>query len=338
METMKVTRCLVEVLSAHGRVEYRERFDVPEGGRKIKLGRSLDADVILDDPHVAALHAAIGIDADGAVTITDLESRNGIIVAGRRQRGTMPIGNGEFKLGRTRLRVRTDGAPLAPERTDHEMDLSLVRNVSWVASISAAAWLAIVFYVTWLEAPRDFPTTFAGTLSFALAISAAWVSIWALLARMLQGEWRWLTHAAIFFGISAVVFVLDVILDVGLFALGLPQGRWRETVLIALGLALLLHLHLINVSAIRRRTALVFAGLLPILIIGTTAWVQARSQARDVNHISVREKLYPPALRLRAGIGVDEYFASAAKLKAQADEKRRALPSTDGDATDELID
>jgi len=338
MEAVTVQRCLVEILSAHGRVEHRLRFDVPEGGRKITVGRSLDADVILDDPHVAGLHAAIVIDDSGAVSVTDLDSRNGVIIAGRRSRGTMPLLSGEFKLGRTWLRVRTDADPLAPERTDHEMDLSVVRNVSRVASICALVWLTIAVYMTWLEAPRDIPTTLAGTLSFALAIAAVWVSVWALLSRMLQGEWRWLTHAAIFFGVSSLVFILDVLLDVGLFALGLAQAQWRETILITLGLALLLHLHLINVSTMRRRTALVFASLFPVLIVGTTAWVQARNQARDVNHIGVREKLYPPALRLRSGISVDEYFMSAVKLKGLADDKRKALPSTDGDTPEDLIE
>lgn len=341
MEAVNAGRIVVEVLDTHGRVSARERFAVGDTGkRRIVVGRSVAADVIVDDPHVAAAHVAIDVDGDGRVVLTDLGSRNGFIVDAHRHRGLAghPLAHGEFKIGRTRLRVRTGRETLAPERADHEMDLSLMRNVSRVALVCALLWLAMVVYVTWLDAPRDMPTALAGALSVALALAAVWVSIWAVLGRMLQGEWRWLTHGAIFFGVSGLVFVLDTLLDIGWFAAGLSQGQWRETLLITLGLALVLYLHLTNVSALKRRTALLFAALLPALMVGTATWVQARNQARDVNYIGVREKLYPPMFRLRAGIGVEEYFTNAAELKVVADRKRKDLPSSDADAGDELIE
>ncbi|MFJ4983195.1 FtsK/SpoIIIE domain-containing protein [Streptomyces sp. NPDC088732] len=53
-----------------------------QGGR-IRVGRSADADVPLDDPDVSRLHCAITVDAAGRVTVHDLGSTNGTTLDGR---------------------------------------------------------------------------------------------------------------------------------------------------------------------------------------------------------------------------------------------------------------
>ncbi|MFE0459148.1 FtsK/SpoIIIE domain-containing protein [Kitasatospora sp. NPDC058965] len=52
-------------------------------GRQVRLGRSSDADVPLDDPDVSRLHLALHLAADGAVTVHDLGSTNGTSLDGR---------------------------------------------------------------------------------------------------------------------------------------------------------------------------------------------------------------------------------------------------------------
>jgi hypothetical protein len=53
-----------------------------QGGR-IRVGRSADADVPLDDPDVSRLHCAITVDGEGRVTVADLGSTNGTALDGR---------------------------------------------------------------------------------------------------------------------------------------------------------------------------------------------------------------------------------------------------------------
>jgi len=199
--------------------------------------------------------------------------------------------------------------------------------VGWAAVL----WIALVVYTVWLEAPRDLPTVIASSLTYALAVAAAWIAVWALLSRVLQGEWRWAKHAAVFFGVTAVAFVVDAVLDVAWFSFALPQFDLRDALLWAIGLALLLYGHLSTISSAKRRTLMFFAGALPVLAVGSATWIQARNQVRDVNFIDVREQLFPPALRIRAGMGSDEYFTEAAALRQRADDKRRNTPSGDAD-------
>ncbi|MEU1131990.1 FHA domain-containing protein, partial [Streptomyces sp. NPDC005900] len=52
-------------------------------GGQIRVGRSTEADVALDDPDVSRLHCAVTLAPDGRVTVTDLGSTNGTSVDGR---------------------------------------------------------------------------------------------------------------------------------------------------------------------------------------------------------------------------------------------------------------
>ncbi|MEY7980280.1 FHA domain-containing protein, partial [Streptomyces pilosus] len=46
-------------------------------GGEIRIGRSADADVPLDDPDVSRLHCAVTVGSDGRVSVADLGSTNG---------------------------------------------------------------------------------------------------------------------------------------------------------------------------------------------------------------------------------------------------------------------
>ncbi|MHC5909114.1 FHA domain-containing protein, partial [Streptomyces sp. S6] len=53
-------------------------------GGQIRVGRSTEADVPLDDPDVSRVHCAVTLAADGRVTVTDLGSTNGTTLDGAR--------------------------------------------------------------------------------------------------------------------------------------------------------------------------------------------------------------------------------------------------------------
>ncbi|MFC5244306.1 FHA domain-containing protein [Streptomyces atrovirens] len=59
-------------------------------GGEIRIGRSADADVPLDDPDVSRLHCAVTVAPDGGVSVADLDSTNGTTLDGRRV-GPRPV-------------------------------------------------------------------------------------------------------------------------------------------------------------------------------------------------------------------------------------------------------
>ena len=331
METMTPSTVIVEVLDHHGRVQQRERIRVTAERRRFTAGRSAAADVMLDDAYAAPLHAAFEITSDGRILVDDLDSRNGLVVEGRRQHRVkaLALSKGVVQVGRSTLRVRLAQDALAPEKPDHagHSDGSMAR----VAIAALLLCVSFVIYFSWLGAPRDLATTAAAALTTTLAAAAGWVAVWALLSRVMQGEWRVEMHAAILFCVAAGMLMVDSLRDIVWFALALPFGGMLDIVLGMAAVAGLLYLHLSQASNLKPRTAVLGAILLPVLIGGSGAWVQARNLERNVNHIGVREQLYPPALRLRTAGTLDNYFESRAALKDDADKKRRAIPVDDGD-------
>lgn len=319
---------MVEVLDHHGRVVSRERVDTERHPAPLTIGRSVDADVVLDDPFVAAMHASVALGPDGTPRISDLHSQNGLLVDGRRVHGAqdLPLPGGLVQLGRTRLRVRSGLQPLAPERADRRAAMDIR---PWHALVGGAACAAIALYLVWLEIPRDFAPAAAMALVFGGLSAMAWIAVWALLSRVMAGEWRWMTHAAIGFGVTALLFVLRLTADVGGFSFGTALSPLVDVVMGVGCVALALYLHITHASSLRRRTAALFALLVPLAVGGTGYWVKSRSEAMDVNFIGDVPSLYPPALRLRPAGSLDAFFAETAALQAEAEAGRRRVDADD---------
>ncbi|WP_128428854.1 FHA domain-containing protein [Streptomyces cyaneus] len=89
-------------------------------GGEIRIGRSADADVPLDDPDVSRLHCAVTVAADGRVSVTDLDSTNGTTLDGTRVT-TRPVRfapGALLRIGESALRLAPAGGPGARVRTE----------------------------------------------------------------------------------------------------------------------------------------------------------------------------------------------------------------------------
>ncbi|MFD0357360.1 FHA domain-containing protein, partial [Streptomyces sp. NPDC127110] len=83
----------------------------------VRIGRSADADVPLDDPDVSRLHCAVTVLADGRVTVADLGSTNGTTLDGADVgASSVPLAPGALlRIGESTLRLAPAGGerPLA---------------------------------------------------------------------------------------------------------------------------------------------------------------------------------------------------------------------------------
>lgn len=325
---------LVDILDSHGRVHLRERIALNEARRSFTIGRAVDAEVTLDDAHAAARHAMVELTPEGRLLVSDLDTVNGIVVAGKRQRGArnLEIPDGLLQVGRTRLRLRTSHESITPEQPDQLRPASILHDPAWLAGIGAVAGLAQLFYTTWLGVPRDLLSVLVTTLITAVSATGVWVAFWSLLSRMLRGEWRWLRHAAIFLGVAALFFAVNGVLELGWFVFSLTQWSTRAAWVGAIALGCALYLHLIHASNITPRRAAMVACIVPALSGGAGQWVQDRQHMRDVNHIGTTLRIYPPALRLSGAGSVEDFFQRAAALREAADKKRKATRADEDDS------
>ena len=302
-------------------MQSRQRFQLTQDTRKLTIGRSIHADVVLDDPFAAALHAAIEVTAEGRVLASDLGSVNGLVIAGSRCHGVRDVELAEntLQIGRTRLRVRTAREVLTPERRDHAHPGNLLHRPAWIAGIAAVVCAVQMIYTTWLGAPRDLTAAIVTALGLTVAVIAVWVSFWGLLSRVMQGEWRWTRHAAILLSVAAVFTALMGVVDLGWFALSLPPWSHRSTWLGAIALGCALFLHLTSASHLSPGRAAQIALIIPLLLASGNQWLQARSQTRNVNYIGEPVRIYPPMLRLRHSNTVDDFFGNNDTLRQAAD-------------------
>ncbi|MFF9483249.1 FHA domain-containing protein [Streptomyces sp. NPDC014676] len=88
-------------------------------GGEIRIGRSADADVPLDDPDVSRLHCAVTVAPDGGVSVADLDSTNGTTLDGRRV-GPRPVRlapGALLRIGESALRLTPAAGPSARAAT-----------------------------------------------------------------------------------------------------------------------------------------------------------------------------------------------------------------------------
>ena len=137
----------------------------------VTIGRALDNDVVLTDPHVAAHHATLDldlgddgdgdVDGDGKTTLTVRvgETRNGLAVwrerlAGGQSKSFDDAGRDlELHIGRTTLRLRLPGHALAPEQMLAPM-VAVERR--WLPTLGLAlAVLVVVLFNAYLDNDPD---------------------------------------------------------------------------------------------------------------------------------------------------------------------------------------
>ncbi|WP_405679591.1 FtsK/SpoIIIE domain-containing protein [Streptomyces sp. NBC_01511] len=80
-------------------------------GGQVRIGRSADADVPLDDPDVSRLHCSVTVADDGHVSVADLHSTNGTTLEGIRVGSrAVPLPAGALlRLGESALRLTSGG-------------------------------------------------------------------------------------------------------------------------------------------------------------------------------------------------------------------------------------
>jgi hypothetical protein len=239
---------LIEVEGRDGRIA--QWLDVPDW--PMSIGRALDNQLVLDDPYVAARHARLALDGDGQLTLSVLETRNGVTMEGRHLgAGTVaavPVGGTQLQIGSTRLRLRLPGEALAPER-------ALPRGRPGLRALPAVAGIALLLLQMALhglsEDPgSDYSTWLPIAVGLPLAV-AAWAALWALMSKLFNHRFEfaghlrialpWLLAAAL---VEALGPPLAAALDAGaLWYLVPPLTLLMAALMVRDHLALLLPLH-----------------------------------------------------------------------------------------------
>ena len=307
----------------------------------LRIGRALDNEVVLSDPHLAAQHLSIapatlgnnGEHGDHGLALRVGATRNGVQLGSKRLRAdeqaALPADGEaiEFIAGRTRLRLRLPGHAIGAE-LPLAATVSAARQVVPVV-VAAALVLAGLLLRAWLDTDPDSFGRAAGTMVLgAVLATAVWCGAWALLSKTFAHQARFGWHLRVFLFAGIATLAVTVLPAMLAFALSWP---WLSdfAFVAAIGVAsTALYFHLLAVEPARRRLMKWVAVLCAGVGIALTLWfnVQRSDQFGDelyMNH------LFPPALRLARPVAAGGFVDGLATLKATLDKK--AKDTSEGD-------
>ena len=302
---------LVEVLDRDGHV--RQVVSVERW--PVTIGRAIDCDVVLDDPHVATRHAALS-EEDGTLSLQVGDSVNGArvlsthVAAGK----TAALPSGEvFQLGATRLRVRRASDPVAPERALAPAGgrLSLfVMAIALVARTAGEQWVNVD--------PGERLIEYVPPLAGVGALLALWCGVWGMGSKLFQHRFEFASHARIAMAYLLVLGVTDLLLPLGAYASSWTFLSRIAGLVAGVVLCGMVWQHLTLILPSHRRT--LAGGMAGLFVVGSVVLLANSYQEND----RVFSELYvstlaPPALRLAPAVTTQRFIDEARHLKAVLD-------------------
>ncbi len=315
----------IEVLDRTGRAQARVRVEqLP-----FRIGRALDNDLVLDDPHVCAHHAELR--GDGALELVDGGSLNGSFLGSERQRRErIELGRGaELRVGHTHLRFRAADEHVAATLPDPMAGSRWLGLDRWRWGIAALAGCAAVVIgehiVGSVQTLR--PGVVLGATAPALIVLALWALSWSLVNRMVAHRFHYVGHLVIgCLGVIAGSLTQTAAAYLG-FAFAVDDGVSKATAMASAAListVIFGHLRLISTGSGRRLlapSALVGVGFLALMTLPNAA------DDRFSSEPSFKASLKLPAAALRAGRASEAFYADAQEALDAADAEAAEDPT-----------
>ena len=250
MEPRQDRIALIEILDRDGRVA--RSMDVRRW--PLSLGRALDNDLVLDDPHVAAAHAQLQLDDSGALRLSVGDTVNGVSVGDQTHAAgaqvSLPAAGALMQVGGLRLRLRLPGETLAPERELAPPSRSRA-GLLFMAGLLLMT-LTLLTHALALDPQADATAWMPPLLGLPVVI-AGWCGIWALASKLFQHRFDFMGHLRVTLPWLLAIELVDALLEPLAASLAWP-GLWRAVAPAqALMGALMLRQQLLLVLPLSRR-------------------------------------------------------------------------------------
>jgi len=324
---------LIEILDRDGTVRHAQKvLSWP-----LRVGRSLDNDLVLDDPHVAGHHFQVDANDDG-VYLTVGDTVNGVGIGSQRlaagERWQAAAAPSSILVGRSHLRLRLAEHTLAPEVPLRHTRV-LAQRVGSIAWLVAANLLLLVFATYLASDPEPLPRALARDLMSGVALLFAWCGAWTLLSKLFtrQGHFAW--HVRVLLTAAIVWQLLDGGLTLAASSLSWPWLTGHSYVLETAVAAAALYFHLQAVEAHRPLVTRAFAAAAFVVGLGLTLWGNWQRSESTSSELYLAAVL-PPSFRVAKTIDTDHFLEGLEPLEASLDAKaRKPADEEDADGSEE---
>ncbi len=306
------TLALIELLDRDG----LPRQSLRVTGWPVRVGRAIDCDLVLDDPHVAPHHADL-VWRDDAVHVQPAESLNGVRLGRARvAAGSAPRlpSTGLLTLGASTLRVRLAGEALAPESPLADPHAGARRNGLVLAALLlfAALWQG---FDLWLSSvPGETSSALAGRYMTGPVALVVWCALWALVSKLFQHRFAFWPHARQVLLWTSVGLVVQTVTSQLAFAFSLPFIARAGRVVFVLALAMLLWEQVSLVLPQRRRAFAIAIGGALVAGGGLLLADRALQQQTLVGELYLGT-ISLPGVRVVKPVSADAFVKSAAPLE-----------------------
>lgn len=303
----------VETLDRRGDVADRVRVtEFP-----FRIGRSYGGDLVLDDPHVHPVHAALEQDADGRIVWRERDERDGTPGAARE---IPPRGELVTLLGQTQLRLRdrdfevAPAIPFVPRGGLRGWAVSHWSAVPCLILGLIAVQLLITVGNTWVKIE---PAALARQAALEASIILVWAGAWALVTRVLTHRARFVFHCAVTCAWALASGVSDEIYQWAQFLIpNIEPLRTGERISAgALG-SLLLFAQLSIAHVARRRSRAWIAASIGFAAVTMSELLQRNAAEDWIGSIPFWSRIQPVDARWLPSVSADAFFAGTADLES----------------------
>jgi len=283
-----------------------------------RIGRSLESDVIVDDPYVAANHLEIRMGNDGALEVADLDSLNGTSRIGRSERiSTIRANNADvFRIGQTQLRIRLSGQGVPPE-----MPLPQ-RTWGRHPFVLVGAVCILVGFIAWEQYVNTFSTDKSKIYSEPLwlfLILLAWSAIWSLVCHILHGRGNFIAHGiVVFLGFSSI-YIVSTLTDYLNFAFDLHGFDYAWDFCMTVVIAGIFYKHLNMTVRLSKKILVVSSVFLAAILYGGFEGLPAIKNGDKTGLQSYDNSIKPSAFLLTQGVSPEQFVDLSKQLKAKVD-------------------
>ena len=320
------TLALIETLDRDG--QPRQVMRVSQW--PVRIGRAIDCDLVLDDPHVAALHATLDMREDG-LHVVPAATVNGVRL-GRASvaPGSTPLlpASGQVTLGATTLRVRLASEVLAPEQRLLDLHTYERRHAATLVALIVIASLWKGFDL-WLSAVPGAPgSTLAwGYLSAPIGL-IVWCAVWAIGSMLFQRRFAFWAHLHVALTWLLVAVVAEEVSKQLAFALSMPLLEKAGRLVFVGALAMMMWRHMGLLLPARRRAFAIAIGSAVVVGGGLLLVDRSVSQEPLVGDLYLGT-ISLPGVRIAKPVSIDAFVKSAAPLQQTL--SKWAKPGDDDD-------
>jgi len=326
---------VVQMINRAGAVIATHRFQQDH----IVVGRALDCDLVLQDPHVDAHHLEITRDHQtDRLNGRDLGSLNGTWRLAQNPHGVLskkksllshagPFFSGQvFELGKTHLRVCSslhEVAPTLPLSRWEALGQSMAHW--WIYCVLGILMLTLQVWDSYLSEPNAKKLSqFALSALYPILAAVVYSGVWAFIGKNIRQDNKFTSHLTTALAALAVVAAFEFIAPYWAFHWEL--GRWENkivtvfTAVVVFGvgfvsLSFATHLQGFGRSAVAMVAPLLLLIPLVLDILGEPEFLAAPPYNRS---------LVEPAWQLRQAGEMDDFLTAARKLHPELGDEPRA--------------